>query len=249
MDQVDYVVVGAGSAGAIVARRLAESGAEVVLLEAGNADKTQLVRKPGLIAVFHNIPSLKKRLAWDFYTVPQKHALNRAVPQTKGRVLGGSSSINGMLFVRGNRQNYDDWADEGCKGWAFEDVLPSFKRLESWEDGGTDLRGEDGPIRVTRQRHLTPASQRFIQAMSDTIGIPVIDDYNAESQEGAAVFQRQRRHRATVEPQDVEDVITAAACPEWVITCRRFPGHLAVEDGVMHRELGHRSGDGRLMLR
>ena len=190
MHEADYVVVGAGSAGAIVARRLAESGAEVVLLEAGGPDKTQLVRKPGLIAVFHNIPPLKKKLAWDFYTVPQKHALDRAVPQTKGRVLGGSSSINGMLFVRGNRQNYDDWADEGCKGWSFDEVLPSFKRLESWEDGGTDLRGGEGPIRVTRQRQLTPASRHFIQAMSDGLGVPVIDDYNAESQEGAAAFQQ-----------------------------------------------------------
>jgi choline dehydrogenase len=150
-------VVGAGSAGAIVARRLAETGASVVLLEAGNADKTRLVRKPGLIAVFHNIPQLKAKLDWGYYSVPQEHARGRRLPQTRGKVLGGSSSINGMLFVRGNRQNYDDWATEGCKGWAYDDVLPSFKRMENWEDGASELRGAGGPIQVTRQRDLTPA--------------------------------------------------------------------------------------------
>ena len=188
--RADYVVVGSGSAGSIVARRLAESGAVVVLLEAGGPDRTPLVRKPGLIAVFHNIPQLKKRLAWEFYTIPQKNAHERTIPQTKGRVLGGSSSINGMLFVRGNRQNYDDWAAEGCKGWAFDDVLPSFKRLETWEDGETELRGGSGPVKVTRQTDLTPASQKFLGALQETTGLPMLDDYNGPSQEGVGVFQQ-----------------------------------------------------------
>ncbi|HEY8482585.1 MAG TPA: FAD-dependent oxidoreductase [Spirillospora sp.] len=186
----DYVVVGAGSAGCVLAKRLAESGADVVLVEAGGSDRTPLVRKPGLIAVFHNVPQLKKRLDWGFYSAPQPNALNRRIPQTRGRVLGGSGSINGMLFVRGHRKNYDDWAAEGCTGWSYDDVLPSFKRMENWEDGASDLRGAGGPIQVTRQRDLTPASEAFLEAVVATAGVKRNDDYNGEEQEGAAIFQQ-----------------------------------------------------------
>jgi choline dehydrogenase len=186
----DYVVIGAGSAGCIIARRLAETGASVVLLEAGPVDRSRFVRKPGMIAVFHNVPQLKKRLDWGFYTTPQEHALGRRIPQTRGKVLGGSSSVNGMLFVRGNAKNYDDWAAEGNEGWSFDDVLPSFKRLESWEGGADDLRGVDGPVKVTRQEDLTPATLDFMEALSDTAGVPKIDDYNGKSQEGVSIFQQ-----------------------------------------------------------
>ena len=148
----DYIVAGAGSAGCVLARRLAQSGATVILLEAGGPDRTRLVRKPGMIAIFHNVPALKKRLDWGYYTAPQAGALGRRIPQPRGRVLGGSGSINGMLFVRGNRKNYDDWAAAGCAGWGFADVLPSFKRLEDWEDGASELRGSGGPVKVTGRR-------------------------------------------------------------------------------------------------
>ena len=186
----DYIVAGAGSAGCVLARRLAQSGATVILLEAGGPDRTRLVRKPGMIAIFHNVPALKKRLDWGYYTAPQASALGRRIPQPRGRVLGGSGSINGMLFVRGNRKNYDDWAAAGCAGWSFADVLPSFKRLEDWEDGASALRGSGGPVKVTRQKDLTPASAAFIEALAATAGVKKIDDYNGESQEGAAVFQQ-----------------------------------------------------------
>jgi choline dehydrogenase-like flavoprotein len=186
----DYVVAGAGSAGCVLARRLAESGASVILLEAGGPDRTMLVRKPGMIAILHNVPALKKRLDWGSYTVPQAHALGRKIPQPRGRVLGGSGSINGMVYVRGNQRNYDDWAEAGCKGWSFRDVLPSFRRMEDWEDGQSEWRGGGGPIRVTRQRDLTGASEKFIDAMAGAAGVARIDDYNGASQEGVAVMQQ-----------------------------------------------------------
>ncbi len=105
-------------------------------------------------------------------------------------MLGGSGSINGMVFVRGNQQNYDDWAAAGCKGWSFKDVLPSFKRMEDWEDGASELRGGGGPVRVTRQKDLTGASEKFIDAMAATAGVGRIDDYNGASQEGVSVMQQ-----------------------------------------------------------
>ncbi|HEX9518635.1 MAG TPA: GMC family oxidoreductase N-terminal domain-containing protein [Streptosporangiaceae bacterium] len=191
MDQTaDYVIAGAGSAGCILARRLADSGASVVLLEAGGPDRSYIVRKPGMIAIFHNVPDLKKRLDWGYYSAPQASALGRTIPQVRGRVVGGSGSINGMLFVRGNARNYDDWAAAGCLGWGYSDVLTSFKRLENWEDGATELRGGGGPIEVTRQRELTPASQAFMAALAEVAGVGRLDDYNAESQEGVAIFQQ-----------------------------------------------------------
>ncbi|GIH28954.1 choline dehydrogenase [Acrocarpospora phusangensis] len=174
----------------MLARRLAETGASVILVEAGGSDRTMWVRKPGLIAVFHSIPQLKQRLDWGFYSAPQADALGRRIPQTRGKVLGGSGSVNGMVFVRGNRENYDGWAADGCPGWAYDDVLPSFRRMETWEDGASELRGGDGPIRVTRAKEITPATQAFIEALADTAGVKKNDDYNGETQEGAALFQQ-----------------------------------------------------------
>ncbi len=194
MDQTaDYVIVGAGSAGCVLARRLADAGASVIVLEAGGPDRSYIVRKPGMIAIFHNVPDLKKRLDWGYFSAPQASALGRTIPQVRGRVVGGSGSINGMLFVRGNARNYDDWAADGCAGWGHSDVLASFKRMENWEDGATELRGAGGPIEVTRQVDLTPASQAFMAALAETAGVPVIDDYNGASQEGVAVFQQSVR--------------------------------------------------------
>lgn len=190
MSEYEYVVVGAGSAGCIVATRLAERGSRVLLLEAGQTDRTRFCMVPGMIAVVHTVPQVKKRFDWGYYTVPQEHAEGRRIPTTRGRVLGGSSSINGMLFVRGNRANFDSWATEGCTGWSYSDVLPAFKRLEDWEGGGNALRGSGGPVAVTQQRDITKASEAFRQIASEAWRIPIVDDYNAESQEGTFLFQQ-----------------------------------------------------------
>ena len=193
-EEFDYIVVGAGSAGAIVASRLSDDpNRRVLLLEAGGSDRTRLCTIPGMISIVHTVPQVKKKLDWGYYTVPQKHANNRKMPFTRGKVLGGSSSINGMLYVRGHRQNYDDWAAEGCKGWGYDDVVASYKRLEDWEGGDTKLRGAGGPVAVTKQKGLTPCSEALIQAIADTCNVPVLDDYNAEKQEGATIFQMSAR--------------------------------------------------------
>ncbi|WP_067531737.1 GMC family oxidoreductase [Nocardia crassostreae] len=192
--EADYVVVGAGSVGAVVAGRLAERGASVILLEAGRKDDTRLVTSPGMITMVHTVPQLKKRVTWKQFSTPQKHANDRLIPMNRGKVLGGSSSVNGMLFVRGNRANFDSWAAEGCKGWGYDDVLPAYKRLENWEGGASAVRGTGGPIEVTRQRDLTPITQEFMIAASETLGAPIIDDYNGESQEGISIFQQSVRN-------------------------------------------------------
>ncbi len=188
--EADYVVVGAGSAGCAVAARLAQSGASVILLEAGKSDKQFLVTKPGMIGPMHSVPQVKKRVDWGYTTVPQKHALNRQIPQTRGKVLGGSSSVNGMLWVRGNRANYDSWAAEGNAGWDADSVNEVYKRVEDFEDGPNDFRGAGGPIKV--QRHTSPveATAQFKQAAADTLGVKILEDYNAEEQEGVSDFQQ-----------------------------------------------------------
>ena len=238
--EADYVVVGAGSTGCVLAARLAASGARVVLIEAGGSDRTTLVRKPGLIAAVHSVPQLKARLDWGYYSVPQPDALDRKIPQTRGKVLGGSGSVNGMLFVRGNAANYDSWAAEGCEGWSYADVLPSFKKLESWEDGEGDFRGGSGPIKVRRQTDVTTATLGFMEAFADTAGVKVLDDYNGESQEGIAIVQQSAdgglRYSSSVGYLDDHgmaqlDVVTGVTVARVVLEKGRAVGVEIIADG------------------
>src|ERR1700712_3983103 len=189
-NEADYVVVGSGSSGAAVAGRLAQSGASVIVLEAGKSDEQFLVKKPGMIGPMHSVPEIKAKVDWGFYSTPQKHILDRKMPVPRGKVVGGSSSINGMVYVRGNRANYDSWAAEGCTGWSADDVNAAYLRMEDFEDGANAYRGAGGPIRVTRNKTPQEASLQFIQAASDTVGAKILDDYNAESQEGVSRMQQ-----------------------------------------------------------
>src|SRR6195952_225938 len=189
-NEADYVVVGSGSSGAAVAGRLAQSGASVIVLEAGKSDEQFLVKKPGMIGPMHAEPKIKAKVDWGYYSVPQEHILNRRMPVPRGKVVGGSSTINGMVYVRGNRANYDSWAAEGNTGWSADEVNAAYRRMEAFEDGASDYRGAGGPIRVTRNKAPQEGSLQFLQAASETLGVPVLDDYNAESQEGVSRMQQ-----------------------------------------------------------
>ena len=163
-DEADYVVVGSGSSGAAIAGRLAQSGASVIVLEAGKSDEQYLVRKPGMIGPMHAEPRPTARVDWGLYSTPQKHLLDRKMPVPRGKVVGGSSSINGMVYVRGNRANYDAWAAEGCTGWSADEVNAAYRRMEDFEDGANAYRGAGGPIRVTRNKFPQEGSLQFLQA-------------------------------------------------------------------------------------
>jgi choline dehydrogenase len=189
----DYVVVGSGSAGAIVARRLADTGAAVTLIESGRQRRGPLVTVPGLCGAIHALTALQRLVTWPAYSVPQRHMKGRKLPQSHGRILGGGSVINGMAFVRGNRQNFDDWAADGANGWGFSAVLPSFRRLESFEDGPSDLRGGDGPIAVERATGLASVTESYMIALAATAGVGMNDDYNGARQAGVAPIQQSAR--------------------------------------------------------
>ena len=178
-NEADYVVVGSGSAGSALAGRLAAAGKSVILLEAGKSDEQFLVKKPGMIGPMHSVPQIKKNFDWGYKTTPQEHALNRKIPQTRGKVVGGSSSVNGMVYVRGNRANFDSWAAEGNDGWSADEVNTVYKRMEDFVDGENDYRGVGGPIKVTRHSVPVEPSIQFVQATADTLGVKVLDDYNA----------------------------------------------------------------------
>ena len=183
----DYIVIGAGSAGAVLANRLSESGDfKVLCLEAGTEGSDYFwSRVPIGMAKLIDRPAVN----WCFSSEPDEGSGGRRIPVPRGKMLGGSSSINGMVFVRGQPQDYDHWAQLGNRGWSYSDVLPIFKDMESYDGGSDESRGRDGLLRVTdTPPEISPLHSRMIEA-AQKIGIPYTADYNGASQEGIGITQ------------------------------------------------------------
>ncbi|MEX0281375.1 MAG: choline dehydrogenase [Arenibacterium sp.] len=181
--EADFVIVGAGSAGCAMAYRLSEAGASVLVIEHGGTDMGPFIQMPGALSY----PMNMKRYDWGYLSEPEPHLNNRRLVCPRGKVIGGSSSINGMVYVRGHAMDYDHWRDSGAEGWSYADVLPYFKRMENWHDSGhggdPEWRGKDGPLHVTRGPRDNPLHAAFVEAGRQA-GYELTDDYNGEKQEG-----------------------------------------------------------------
>src|SRR3984957_4932150 len=193
--EFDYVIVGAGSAGCVLANRLSADGKHsVLLLEAGPRDTNPWIHIPlGYGRLFK-----EKTVNWMYQTEPEPGLNGRTVFQPRGKVLGGSSSINGLLYVRGQHEDYDRWRQRGNAGWGYDDVLPYFRKAENQQRGADKYHGAGGPLPVSDWRHADPLSEAFVVAAAET-GIRTNPDFNGASQEGAGFFQTttQRGRRAS----------------------------------------------------
>tara|TARA_B000000557_G_C20806167_1_gene457796 strand:+ start:116 stop:1744 length:1629 start_codon:yes stop_codon:yes gene_type:complete len=183
-EKCDYLIVGSGAAGAIVAARLSENlDASVILLEAGGKNNSLLLRVPGLGFAAANHPKYN----WGFEAEPSPAMDNRKLTWLQGRVLGGSSSINGMIYTRGHSREYDIWRQMGCEGWGSNDVLPYFKRLESFEDSNSRELGKEGPVSIRKAKPDLEICDAFLQAARDE-GYPILSDMNSDVTEGFGFY-------------------------------------------------------------
>ena len=193
MDSVDFIIVGSGSAGSAMASRLSEDGRDqVAVLEYGGSDRGPLIQMPAALSY----PMNMARYDWGYFSDPEPHLGGRQLVCPRGKVVGGSSSINGMVYVRGHARDYDHWAEQGAAGWAYADVLPYFLRMESSHGGQSGWRGDSGPLHVTRGPRKNPLFHAFVEAGRQA-GFELTDDYNGEKQEGfgpmeQTVWQGQR---------------------------------------------------------
>ena len=186
----DYIVVGGGSAGCVLAARLSEDpDVTVALLEAGPVDKSILIHVPAGLALMPQTGTAN----WNFDSVPQKGLNGRVGWQPRGKVLGGSSSVNAMIYIRGHRADYDHWASEGNPGWAYDDVLPYFRRAEHNERIRDEYHGNDGPLNVMDLRSPSKITQPFIDAGREA-GYRITDDFNGAEQEGIGQYQVTHRN-------------------------------------------------------
>ncbi len=182
--RADYVIVGAGSAGCAMAYRLSEAGKSVIVIEHGGTDFGPFIQMPAALSY----PMNMARYDWGYQSEPEPHLDNRRLACPRGKVIGGSSSINGMVYVRGHARDYDHWSESGADGWAYADVLPYFKRMETWHgQGDASWRGKDGPLHVSRGPRTNPLVKAFVEAGAQA-GYETTADYNGEKQEGFGPF-------------------------------------------------------------
>ena len=188
--EADFVIVGSGSSGSALASRLSEDGKNSVLvLEYGGTDTSPLIQMPGALSFPMNMP----RYDWGYFSEPEPHLGGRKLACPRGKVIGGSSSINGMVYVRGHAGDYDNWSDTGAEGWSYADVLPYFLRMENWHDSGQggdpEWRGKNGPLHITRGKRDIPLHKAFVDAGIQA-GFELTKDYNGEQQEGFSPMEQ-----------------------------------------------------------
>jgi choline dehydrogenase len=237
----DYVIIGAGSAGCVLANRLSEDpGTRVLLLEAGGPDRHWNIRVPAAFSKLFKGPH-----DWAYHTEPQTHMHGRRLYWPRGKVLGGSSSINAMIYIRGHRADYDQWRDLGNDGWGFADVLPYFKKAEHQERGSSEYHGVGGPLHVSDPRSPNVLSHAFVEAGVDS-GLPRNDDFNGPTQEGVGFYQvtqkSGRRHSAAAAylvpalTRPNLTVRTGVLAARVLFSGKRADGVEYLEDGVPRQE-------------
>ena len=235
----DYIVVGAGSAGCAIAYRLAEAGHKVLVIEHGGTDAGPFIRMPGALSY----PMNMRRYDWGYVTEPEPHMNGRRMACPRGKVIGGSSSINGMIYVRGHAHDFDTWAEMGADGWAYADVLPYFRRLERWHgtEGDASWRGTGGPLHITRGEQKNPLFHAFTEAGA-AAGYGRTEDYNGERQEGFGAFERTiwQGRRWSAADAYLRPALASGNCT----LLRGLVDRIEISDG---RASGVRLSDGRLI--